>query len=197
MKILVLHGFGQTSHIIKQRAKYLFNNIEKNGHHLIFLDGLIDVQLFDQDGNVRQEGKAWFAYNENDPNIFLDEMKKDQTKWYGIENTYKQIIDIECDAIIGFSQGAAVALALAHLIKPDKLILFSGFIKPKPTNWSMDKYNGQTLMIYDPEDTIIEHESLLTVKEWCTDVEDIIHSKGHSVPTTSSIRTKIKHFLDA
>ena len=61
------------------------------GTQLIFLEGTTPVQLFDDKGQVRQEGKAWFAYNK-DPNQFLVEMSKESTEWISINDTYQQLV---------------------------------------------------------------------------------------------------------
>ena len=194
MKILVLHGFGQSTQIVQERGKSLFKHLRSKGHELLFPEGHINVQLFNPDGSVRQEGKAWFAYNK-DPNKFLTEMDRDETEWIGIKDTVQQLESLDFDAILGFSQGAAVALALAKKLQPSKLILLSGFIRPKPTNWKIEKIDCPVLMMWDPSETVVAKESLESVRDWCTNLEEVTHTKRHSIPSIKAVRDKITDFL--
>ncbi len=196
MKILVLHGFGQSTQIVQQRGKALFKHLQKLEHELTFPEGHIDVQLFNQDGSIRQEGKAWFAYNK-DPNIFLEEMNQQETEWIGIEKTFQQLQSKVFDVIIGFSQGAAVAIALAKKLKPKKLVILSGFVRPEPTNWKLENVECPVLMIWDPSETIVLKESLESVRNWCDNLTEMTHNKRHSIPSTTAVRKRIVEFLDS
>lgn len=200
MKILVLHGFGQSTEIVQKRGKDLFKHLKKLGHQLIISEGDIKVQLFDQDGSIRQEGRAWFAYNSDDPNKFLEEMNRDETEWFEIANTLERLKSIDFDAILGFSQGGAVALAMAMKfhsdLKDKKIIVMSGFMKPAPTNLELRKIDNSVLMLWDPEENIVAKESLLSVKSWCNNLKEITHNKRHSIPSVKIVRDKICEFLE-
>lgn len=196
MKILVLHGFGQTIEIVKQRGKGLFSFLEKQGHELIYEEGHIDVELLNDDGSVRQHGKAWFAYNSN-PNIFLEEMALPETEWIGFERTVERIRPImdTVDAVLGFSQGAAVTLALSKDYTDKKIILVSGFAIPKPTNWELDKTTCSTLMMYDPNETVLPLENLQSVRDYCDNLTEVVHNKKHSIPINGAIKQALLKFL--
>lgn len=134
MKILVLHGYGQTVAILQKRAGKLFERLRREGHHLIFPEASISVQLFDTAGKVRQEGRAWFTFNSEDPNDVTKLSSSEPTEWLGLKQSLDSLQEFKCDAVIGFSQGAVIGACLATTSVFKCCIFFSGFLSPPPTN---------------------------------------------------------------
>ena len=129
-RILVLHGFGQTSEIIQKRGRNLFKRLARD-YDLYFPEAKYDVVLskIAECGAVKQQqGKAWFYYDPENPSNFADYLNREEARWYGVEDsiyfdvnspTPKGRYDMHTNnllnyilingpfyAVIGFSQGA-------------------------------------------------------------------------------------------
>lgn len=147
-KILVLHGFGQTSEIIQKRGRNLFKTLSRD-YDLYFPEAPYDVilqKLNESDNSFKyQQGKAWFYYNPENPSDFKDYLNKKETQWYGVEDSIyfdanngsiERLSDRNANnllnyiikngpfyAVIGFSQGAHLIPLLYNTINEGHYIL--------------------------------------------------------------------------
>jgi predicted esterase len=181
-KFLILHGFGQDETAIKTRMKSTMSHHKNAEYHFLLAP------------HVLPDGKslAWFAYDEEKPTeIDWDNLigKKECKELFGLDESLEYIVKHialgSYDAILGFSQGAAMlALLTMHIDLSDKLLIFVGGFIPivnfKPLDVTLKPL--QTLHVIGKKDTIVKpcfSEALASIYK---DSRTLIHNNAHVIP---------------
>lgn len=212
MRVLCLHGYGQTSDLLKQKTKRVFLNLTKNlkDLELVYPQGPFEVVVQQKDDSLKS-GYAWFYYNPDDVNDFVEFLKMKECKWLGLDQTIPNLTALgNFDVVVGFSQGSHLARYVAPLVNATKIVFISGFLTPIPTNLSIpskptesqsqesqepQKSTIKTLHIVGTADTLITVKESLQLAAEYTDPIVIYHPGGHVIPASSEIRQTLFNFM--
>lgn len=177
MRILVLHGYGQTSEIMRRNG-----NLSRafKGHELVYLDA--PHAVVNQNGNP---GRSWWTY--------ADAPLLDCTVYTGIEESIELIRQqLPCDGIIGFSQGGTFASILCYLIPAKFCILIGAYMALDP---EYKKLYGQDQLsaIYHivGEKDVIVAPSLSGELHRVMGGKLILHPGGHIIPKLRHVRDEV------
>lgn len=166
MKILVLHGYGQTPKSNSNLAKAF------RGCDLISLEG--PHQVINQKG---EPGRAWW--------IPREEPLLESTEYIGIEESIEKVKrELPCDGIIGFSQGGAFTSLLAGMFEFKFCIIIGGFpaLDPKYTHL-YERVSGKVLHVLGEEDSIVNPELSEKLFELCGKEKKLVRHPGkHVIP---------------
>lgn len=200
MKILVLHGFGQSSALVQQRGKNIFKLLAKN-NTLFFPQGPHAVQL--EKDSISSPGQCWFYYDEANPSYFAPYLEQDEANWRGLEQSLQYLKYYETehgpfDIILGFSQGGQMAtIATLELENIKAVIIMSSFIRPKPLNYQLQKIpiHIKSMHIMGKEDNFISNDKSRELANLYYEPQVLIHHKGHTIAQHAEIKTRIREFL--
>ncbi len=177
---LVLHGYIQSSEIIRKKIK---NLLGKN----------VNLIIPDAPLKVESDKYGWFPLSKCDL----------QTGITSVDDTdIKIVLDMnlpsKVDGVIAFSQGclAAGLLIGSGKVQTNKLLLFSPI--PCPNNWNYTIPNGVDCQLYyGVEDTLVTPaRSLLFIPALGNNnIAKFEHRWGHVIPSTTSHRKEYIKFL--
>ena len=177
MKLLFLHGFGQSAQLFEAKTGALRKDLIKNGFSLVFADGPFE----------RGEGRAWWIAN------------GDRTIYNGAEETADYLKKLHKEhkfvGVFGFSQGAGVASWISSILNPPPpfLVLCGGFLcNPPDMRLSIAGYEGRTLHIIGLQDQIITPSISLELFNIYKGQKTLLeHPNGHQIPLQSAYRKEI------
>jgi predicted esterase len=192
MRILLVHGFTQNSHIVKQKFANTIKLIDKKEKvEWLIPEGTI---LLDEKNNNR----SWYYCNAKNPLDYKPYFDIDIAECIGLETSIellKKYSDI--DVIIGFSQGAQIAhyLIYNNIIVPKKVIFISGFINPWPTKYISKLIDINSLHIYGTSDDVVSNEKSINLQNQYINSKVIIHEKHHILGFNSILSKEIAAWL--
>lgn len=128
LKLLVLHGYGQTTESMKRNT-----NISRafRGHNLVYINAPHNVVNY-----KGEPGRSWWTYSDA-PSI-------DCTSYNGIETSIELIKrESPFDGIIGFSQGGTFASILCGLFDVDMCVLIGAYPAKDP-RWGVTEGKKST-----------------------------------------------------
>jgi predicted esterase len=156
---IVCHGYGQLSKYFIRKFGVL-----DNGKNYVIAPG--GLHRFYQKGFAGRVGASWMTSEQREIDI-----ENYLTYLNGIYEKELQEVDLNQVKInvLGFSQGAATVsrfIAQPH-IRFHRLILWAGLFPPDLNmTLTQEQLKGkETLLVYGLQDSLIDHESLLTQKQ--------------------------------
>lgn len=193
MKVLVLHGFRQSSAIIRDRlVRHLPKNIEYTVPNAPILLPLEEIN---------EDRYGWFPLTKNQ--LMEDNVQISETD-IEILVTYSKNFAGEYDAIIAYSQGCMAAQILIDrkIIHTSKKLYIAPIPMPKTQESIFSNECRIPVLIYIGKGDLWvpnEHTSFLDWHEQCHKNGDLLeiryHSKGHNIPVTRQYRDEYAAFL--
>ena len=123
LKVLCLHGYGQTAAIFRDRSGGFRKPMKKSQFELFYVDGPFGCTKDGEneaDADADLSRRAWWRGHSA------------QTTYPGWPEARDMLKDLwereEMDGILGFSQGAGAAAMLSAELKPSFAIFVSGFV---------------------------------------------------------------------
>lgn len=183
---LVLHGYIQSSDIIRKKLKGFFGQ----DVNLIIPNAPIKIESQEVDDRY-----GWFPLDKIDlataKTVTTDEDILRVLNNYDFSST-------KIDGIIAFSQGclAAALLLGANKVKTNKLLLFSPI--PCPLNWKYTIPNSiDCKLYYGVADTLVipKHSLAFVPALGNNHIETIEHRWGHVIPSTKQYKAEYNKFL--
>lgn len=193
-KILCLHGFAQTASVFAAKSSGIRKMLKKEHVETYYLDGPIvltnDDLPFDASSlgaGADTEFRGWWKIDDDFDITPAVDAVKSAIKEHG-----------PFDAVMGFSQGAALAQYLTENMselgntKPIKFgIYFSGFLGSNMqvnAKYLAHKISVPTLHILGESDSLVSNDrSLLIAEEYCENATVFKHPGGHYVPNQKPI----------
>ncbi|KAH0174823.1 hypothetical protein KCU67_g580, partial [Aureobasidium melanogenum] len=221
LRVLVLHeGYGQNSEMMRLKMKTLWASIESelkdrypSGVEMDFVDGPVDL-LEDLDETSPTRLHAWWKA--------LDDRSRYIELEASLTGIFTQLRERPVDAIIGFSQGAALAVMIAAILEntverraamakqgspfllssipqqPLKFVIaYSGF-KGSPAFYSgfyEPKLTTPVLHILAKLDHMIAPEDSAKLIRSCRNSEVAEHLGGHWIPRDPGMVSLVSTFI--
>ncbi|KAG9651390.1 hypothetical protein KCU77_g971, partial [Aureobasidium melanogenum] len=220
LRVLVLHEYGQNSEMMRLKMKTLWGSIESelkdhypSGVEMDFVDGPVDL-LGDLDETSPIRLNAWWRA--------LDDRSRYVELEASLTGIFTQLRERPVDAIIGFSQGAALAVMIAAILEntverraaiakqgspflfpsipqqPLKFVIaYSGF-KGSPAFYSgfyEPKLSTPVLHILARLDHMIAPEDSAKLIRSCRNSEVAEHLGGHWIPRDPGMVSLVSTFI--
>lgn len=217
MKFLVLPGYLQSGKILAEKSSGLRKLLKKSNHELEYIDPPKVLKSpeelpFKLSENKEEEEQKWQQIVETNVNrCWWD--PRNQHEYEGFEQSYEYIVkhideNGPYDAIIGFSQGAGMALILLQKFTFKCCLSFSGFCLTQPIdstsilegnvdpNEFKEKYqlsprfahlydtntSTKVFNIHGSNDVVVPKYKSLYVEKVYKDVETFEFDGGHMMP---------------
>ena len=195
LKVLCLHGYGQTAAIFRDRSGGFRKPMKKSQFELFYVDGPFGCTKdgeneADADADVSR--RAWWRGHSA------------QTTYPGWPEARDMLKDLwereEMDGILGFSQGAGAAAMLSAELKPSFAIFVSGFV-PRDEAAAASLLAGvrgvRSLHVIGAGDTLVEPARSRALAELFDGAEIVEHEGGHHTPSNAAVRARMVNFLSA
>lgn len=201
MKILVLHGYGQSAEICKSNMTNKHSISLWGDAELFFLNGPHVLPSKDEN---KTEAYAWFTFPDNDPlNIPWDDVAKGKINMKGCEESVElvkqKIKELNIDGLAGFSQGSTLAAIVMGQLQgldhcPKFSIHMSGFYLP-----NLNPIKTQSLHIMGENDEIVKCEFSEMLSTYFEKPCIVKHKEKHYIPKDRKkpIRDAIQEFIVA
>ena len=196
MKILILHGYDQSLERIMKTTSNLKKLLVKEYNAQIFYCEAPNDATSNNatDFSTDQSfGKAWFTSDNNDFFTTTHYQNLDQSleKLNKFISTYGPF-----DTLIGFSQGAVMAMILLQLYQFKFAIIISSYAVTDIKYNDYTQIKAPTLHIWGANDSVILPEQSVENYKKCHLAEYYIHQGKHVVPSTSQFKTALRSFID-
>jgi esterase/lipase len=187
-KLLCLHGYTQNGPLLSKKMGALRKQLIKHEIECFFPTGphtLIKSSIISDD-----EKSWWNSINNNTEYLGLNE---------SIENLVLYAFEHgPFDGVFGFSQGSVMAAIIASMIKPQYLILVSGFLPRDQNALKMITFAGPTLHVIGLNDVLVLPEysrSLYNSMIQNKNSSVLEHDGGHLIPGKSEYRNSIVNWI--
>ncbi|KAG9948012.1 hypothetical protein KCU85_g5443, partial [Aureobasidium melanogenum] len=220
LRVLVLHGYGQNSEMMRLKMKTLRSSIEAelkdyypSGVEMDFVDGPVDLSDDQEETTPTRLHAWWTALDDRNRYVELDA---------SLTSVLTQLRERPVDAIIGFSQGAALAVMVAAILEntterraamakqgspflfssipqqPLKFVIaYSGF-KGSPAFYSgfyKPKLSTPVLHILAKLDHMIAPEDSAKLIRSCRNSEVAEHLGGHWIPKDRGMVSLVSTYI--
>lgn len=195
MRILVLHGFGQSGEVVRRKCKKLLRGL---GAEVLCPDGPLSIAHPPRVGEETPEpGHAWFYLNPETPNHSGEYLQRASTEWFEVDRALELLRALApVDVIVGFSQGAMMARYAARELGCTKICYISGAARPLATNLApLSDAHVDTLHCYGESDQVVSREESLELAALYPNATVFVHSSGHVIPSSSAFRHAFRRFL--
>ncbi|KAG9077350.1 hypothetical protein FS749_010772 [Ceratobasidium sp. UAMH 11750] len=221
IRVLALHGYAQSAEIFKKKMSAIRKSCGKN-IEFVFLDAPILLQPADMPQSASAQALDTIQAPPDEPELQPRawwRANREKTEYYGVSATVaylrNYLKDQRFNGVLGFSQGAGMAAALAAMLeRPESYptimvdgkaphpplefcILVSGF---KPVDKEIGPLFNMplktpSLHILGRNDVIVSLERGRTLVDACENPRLEEHEGGHFVPSKASWRTFFKDYL--
>lgn len=232
MRFLVLPGYLQSGKILAEKSSGLRKLLKKSNHELEYIDPPKVLQSAEElpfklsDNKEEEEQKFQQIVDTNNNRCWWD--PRDQHEFEGFEQSYDYVVKYinengPFDGIIGFSQGAGMALVLLQKFTFKCCLSFSGFCLTKPVDPStvlegevdpiefQEKYqlnprfaglydtntNTKIFNIHGGNDVVVQKYKSLYVEKVYKDVESFEFEGGHMMPNKKPFLLPIVEKINA
>ena len=202
MKILVLHGYYQSSDIISKSIHKLFPAKEIKAHNLEFVipNGTTEIVTEETDpetGILQKVIKyGWWPHPKNGSPIGCLQQIFEKHEYTNVNLAIEQVLPLlsDIDVVIGFSQGAVFATILLGkrlLPKCQLAILLSG--SDIMDHRYLPKYQIEIKSVHfmGQKDTLVDCVESLKLAEHYHQAEIENHQWGHVIPTSAKFRNRL------
>lgn len=171
-RVLCLHGFKTSSTVLRQQMAPLARALEGHGYALIVPDGP-HVTSGDAQGAAgldADDSYGWWTYEDD---------SHDSTP-IGLHASTKLLhrLGPSFVGVVGFSQGGAMAAAVADSVGARWALLFSPvYVPQRPAQCSCP-----TLVAFDPADEVREATKTLLDELPSATLQTLTHADGHRLP---------------
>ena len=186
MKILVLHGYYQSSEIISKSIHKLFPLKEVKAHNLEFVipNGTFEIVTEEPDKKY-----GWWPHPTNGK-IF------EKHEYFHVNAAIDSVLPLlsDIDVVIGFSQGTVFATILLgkRLLPKCKLaILLSGSDIMDDRYIPKHEIEVKSVHFMGQKDTLVDCAKSLKLAEHYHKAEIENHRWGHVVPTAAEFRNRL------
>jgi len=201
LKILCLHGYGQTSAKFMHSFQGFWNRLRDLGCHLYFPEAIHSVSPFSGG-----EGKGWFTVSPNDKILGLQANDFFESKCYlGVDESVSNLEEFienngSFDGIIGYSQGGVMATILNGLNKISVKFMILVGIYPVTDEKLLDLkiYDNieiPVLGIYGIKDDVVLSEYSKDAYLHIKNSEVHTHNGGHVIQYNKKLKIKYTEFL--
>lgn len=187
-RTLILHGYGQSANIAKQKWDRTFKKI---GLEPVYLEAPLDVT--NKDGNP---AKGWFTW-EGDSMIYTS------TKYMRVQESLVYIRDaiIEkgpFDVIIGYSQGGSIlSILMDRYTIPVSFVIIISSYEVIDSEWKIARKVPKvpTLVVAGQKDEIVPLQYTKNIYDLDA-IELYVHEGTHSIPLNMVFISKVREFLN-
>ncbi|KAJ2776723.1 Ovarian cancer-associated protein 2 [Coemansia interrupta] len=215
-KILCLHGFAESAEIFKIRSRNIRGLVGDHAE-MVYLDGPLDV------GNLRFTAEDFVKPKQNPfTNLAWWWWKTtgQRSELRGLGDTLEKLANVlneqgPFDGILGFSQGAALAILLAEMLQEGssheylkfpkpvehpqfKFVILAGAFGVEPEEYQGiydTKLNVPSLHMTGEYDTVIETKRSRKMMEVFVDPVVFEFRGGHFIPQTPECLRVVRSFL--
>ena len=193
LKVLCLHGYGQTGAVLRDRSGGFRKPLKKSRFEMTYPDGPYGCTAAGEDeaeAEADAARRAWWRGNSGQ-----------YDGWSETRASLKALCEREqYDGILGFSQGAAAAAMLCAELRPRFGIFVSGFV-PRDEVAAAELYAGvgddvATLHVYGESDELVVAERSRALVDLFADATVAEHPGGHMIPSGPLVRESVVEFLE-
>ncbi|KAL7748088.1 Ovarian cancer-associated protein 2 [Sorochytrium milnesiophthora] len=213
LRILCLHGYLQSGGWMRARTAVLRKSLAKTAE-FVYIDAPHVADHAAPNAEDNSQSLTWCNFSDDRRDVRgFDESVAMITKAMKEQGPF--------DGLLGFSQGALMAAALASMLQPGSanplladtehncrfVILCGGFVSQYPghakyfelggrADASSSTINMRSLHIWGESDALVVPERSEKLCALFTDAARYIHPGGHLIPTDAKARQAIRDFLE-